>query len=163
MVCADRSPQDRAHEDAGPVDALWLGGAQACALVPGVSRNGATLSAARFRRFTREDANRLSRHVALPVIVGATVLKGVRLRRSGLPSGAAMPFAAGAAASFVSTLGSTWLIHQVERDRSLLPYALYRLGLAAAVGRELRRHSRTRTRSGSRGWGWGSGSGWSAR
>ena len=39
----------------------------------------------------------------------------------------------GAGASFASTLGSTWLIRQVERDRSLLPYAVYRLGLAAVI------------------------------
>ena len=51
---------------------LWLGVAQACALLPGVSRNGATLAAARRRGFAREDANQLSRHVALPVIAGAT-------------------------------------------------------------------------------------------
>ena len=141
MACADRSPQDRHHEDAGARDALALGLAQALALIPGVSRNGATLAAARLRRFTREDANRLSRHVALPVIAGATVLKGVRLRRRGVPAGMAIPFAVGAAASFASTLGSTWLIHQVERDRSLLPYAVYRAGLAAVVVRRLRRRA----------------------
>ena len=78
MAWADRSPQTRRHEDAGARDALYLGLAQACALVPGVSRNGATLAAARLRGFTREDANRLSRHVALPVIAGATLLKAFR-------------------------------------------------------------------------------------
>jgi undecaprenyl-diphosphatase len=140
MAWADRSPQLRGSRDADWRDALWLGLAQACALVPGVSRNGATLAAARRRQFTRADANRLSRHVALPVIAGATVLKTVRLAKRGLPPGTAGPFAAGAAASFVSTLGSTWLIRQVERDRSLLPYAAYRLALAAVVVNRLRRH-----------------------
>jgi undecaprenyl-diphosphatase len=138
MLWADRSPQLRAHEEAGYADALWLGVAQACALIPGVSRNGATLVAARRRGFRREDANRLSRHSALPVIAGATVLKGIRMRRRGLPPGMALPFAAGATASFASTLGSTWLISQVERDRSLAPYAVYRLVLAAATLRRLR-------------------------
>jgi undecaprenyl-diphosphatase len=133
MAWADRSPQTRRHEEAGAWDALWLGVAQASALIPGVSRNGATLAAARLRGFTREDANRLSRHVALPVIAGATLLKGIRLRNSGLPPSARGAFAAGAAASFASTLGSTWLIRQVERDRSLLPYAAYRTALATAV------------------------------
>ena len=85
MAWADRSPQDRSSHEAGAADALWLGVAQACALIPGVSRNGATLAAARMRRFTREDANRLSRHVALPVIAGATLLEGLRLVRRGLP------------------------------------------------------------------------------
>ena len=133
MAWSDRAPQTRRHEEAGARDALWLGFAQSCALVPGVSRNGATLAAARFRRFTRADANRLSRHVALPVIAGATALKTVRLRRRGLPPGTALPFAAGASAAFVSTLGSTWMIRQVERDRSLLPYAVYRVGLATWI------------------------------
>jgi undecaprenyl-diphosphatase len=137
MAWADRAPQARGRDQAGFLDALLLGLAQACALVPGVSRNGATLAAARARGFTREEANRLSRHVALPIIAGATLLKGVRLRRRGLTAGTGVPFAAGAAGSFVSTLGSTWLIRQVERDRSLLPYAAYRAALAAVVLRRL--------------------------
>jgi undecaprenyl-diphosphatase len=137
MAWADRSPQIRRSADAGPLDALLLGVAQAFALIPGVSRNGATLAAARMRRFTREDANKLSRHVALPVIAGATLLKTVRLMRRGLPPKSALPFALGATASFASTLGSTWLIRQVERDRSLSPYAVYRLALAALVLRRL--------------------------
>jgi undecaprenyl-diphosphatase len=138
MALADRAPQVRRHQEAGALDALWLGVAQACALVPGVSRNGATLAAARFRRFAREDANRLSRHAALPVIAGATVLKGVRLGRRGVSREVGGVLAAGAAASFASTLLSTWLIRQVERDRSLLPYALYRAGLAALIIARLR-------------------------
>jgi len=133
MAWADRAAQVRRHESAGARDALWLGIAQASALIPGVSRNGATLAAARLRGFTREDANRLSRHVALPVIAGATLLKGTRLRSRGLATRARLPFAVGAAASFASTLTSTWLIAQVERDRSLLPYALYRGALGAVV------------------------------
>ena len=133
MARADRMPQTRTSHDAGLADALALGIAQACALLPGVSRNGATLAAARRRGFTREDANKLSRHVALPVIAGATLLKSVRLARRGLPPRSALPIAIGAGASFASTLGSTWLIRQVERDRSLVPYAVYRLGLAAVV------------------------------
>jgi undecaprenyl-diphosphatase len=133
MARADRAPQTRTSHDARATDALWLGIAQACALLPGVSRNGATLAAARRRRFTREDANKLSRHVALPVIAGATLLKTVRLARRGLPPRSTMPIALGAGASFASTLGSTWLIRQVERDRSLLPYAVYRIALAGVI------------------------------
>jgi undecaprenyl-diphosphatase len=135
MLVADRAPQRRSREDAGALDALLLGVAQACALMPGVSRNGATLAAARARRFTREDANALSRHVALPIILGATALKGTRLAGRGIPPPLRRAFAAGAASAFASTLASTWLIRQVERDRSLAPYAAYRLGLALVVAR----------------------------
>ena len=113
--------------------------------MPGVSRNGATLTAARARGFHRADANALSRHVALPVIVGATALKGTRLARRGLPRGTARAFAAGAGASFASTLVSVRLIRAVERDRSLLPYAVYRAGLAALVARRVRSPRRRRS------------------
>jgi undecaprenyl-diphosphatase len=138
MAWADRTPQTRERATAGRADALALGLAQACALVPGVSRNGATLAAARRRHFTREDANTLSRHAALPLIGAATALKGVRLWRRGLPRELRAAFALGTGASFASTLASTWLIRQVERDRSLAPYAAYRLALAGLVVRRLR-------------------------
>jgi undecaprenyl-diphosphatase len=143
MAIADRSPQERTYADAGALDALCLGAAQACSLIPGVSRNGATLAAARRRRFTRVDANVLSRHAALPIIAGATLLKGLRLRARGLPAGSALPFAAGASAAFVSTLGSTRLIRALERDSSLLPYALYRMALAGLIVRRLVRDRRS--------------------
>ena len=134
---ADRSPQERGHEDAACADGFWLGVAQACALIPGVSRNGATLTAARLRGFKRADAERLSRHVALPVIGGATGLKLLRLWRDGLPDGTAVPFFVGAGSSFVSTLASTRLIGAMERDRSLLPIAGYRIALGSVVLRRL--------------------------
>ncbi len=142
MALADRRPQERGPGDAGGVDGLALGLAQAAALAPGVSRNGATLAAARWRCFTREHANLLSRTVALPVIVGATLLKGVRLRRRGLEPGLGGAMRAGIAASFASTLTSQKLIALVERDRALWPYAAYRVGLAAAVLVRLRRRGR---------------------
>jgi undecaprenyl-diphosphatase len=133
MAIADRRPQKRGPGDAGAIDGLALGLAQAAALAPGVSRNGATLAAARWRLFTREHANLLSRTVALPVIVGATLLKGVRMRRRGLEPGLGRAMGAGITASFASTLASQKLIALVERDRALWPYAAYRVGLAGAV------------------------------
>jgi len=141
MLWADRRGDEaRSREDAGLADALALGAAQASALMPGMSRNGMTLAAARLRGFGRADANQLSRHVALPVIAGATLLKGTRLVKRGLPAGLQRAFAVGAGASFVSTFGSTWLIRHVERGRSPLPYALYRSALAGAVVRRLWQH-----------------------
>ena len=138
LAAADRKPQERGFEEAVPLDGLLLGVAQACALFPGVSRNGATLTAARLRRFARVDAERLSRHVALPVIAGATALKCLRLWQRGLPEGAGPVFVVGVVASFASTLGSRPLIDLVERDRSLLPFAAYRVALGSAALRRLR-------------------------
>jgi len=133
MAIADRSPQTRRSDEAGLADAAWLGLAQALALVPGVSRNGATLTAARLLGFARADARSLSRHAALPVILGAAALKVVRLSRRRLDPHTRAVFAAGTAASFASTLVSASLIRRLERDRSPFPYAVYRVALAAAI------------------------------
>ncbi len=133
MIAADRRPQVRDRGDATALDGLTLGIAQAAALAPGISRNGATLTAARWRSFTRQHANMLSRTIALPVIVGAAVLKGARLRGRGIQPAERSSFVAGTATSFASTLGSQALIKLVERDRALWPYAAYRAGLAGTV------------------------------
>ena len=61
---------------------LALGAAQAAALVPGVSRSGATLAAARALGYSRAEASELSFGVAGPVLIGATALKAWRGRRT---------------------------------------------------------------------------------
>src|ERR1700753_1721167 len=139
MVIADRREQLRGRGEATPMDGLALGVAQAAALAPGVSRNGVTLAAARWRRFSRAQGNLLSRTIALPIIVGATGLKGTRLARRGTTPELRRTLAVGIGASFVSTLASQRLIGLVERDRALLPYAAYRAALAGVVGAKLHR------------------------
>jgi undecaprenyl-diphosphatase len=143
MALADLRRGTRTLADAGPGDGLALGLAQALALLPGVSRNGATLTAARARRFTREDAQALSWRAGLPVIAGAAGLKAHRLLQRGAPAGALAPLAVGATASFLSTLASAPLIRQGRRARALWPFALYRGGLALAAVRTTRASART--------------------
>jgi len=131
----------RGGRRAGLCDGLALGLAQAAALAPGVSRTGATLTAARARGFSRSQAHGLSRLSGLPVILGASALKAARmLKGDGIPAGAPGLLAAGGGSAFLSTLASARLMgaRGCER-RSLLPYAVYRCVLAAAVARETRR------------------------
>jgi undecaprenyl-diphosphatase len=145
MALADlRGSQLRHLADTDAGDGLALGLAQALALLPGVSRNGATLTAARARGLRRQDAQTLSWQVALPPILGATLLKGRRMLTDGVPPGLARPLAVGAGAAFLSTLACSALVAPIRRARPLLPFALYRAGLAAVVlGR---RHRARRTR-----------------
>ena len=142
MAAADGRPEERTRDDAGPLDALAIGAAQAFAHAPGVSRNGATLTAARLLRFRRADANVISRQIALPVILGAAALKGMRLARRGVPREIARGMLVGAGTAFASTLLSLRLITMLERGRSLRPYAAYRASLGAgALAALLRRGS----------------------
>jgi undecaprenyl-diphosphatase len=130
LVLADRAPATRSADDARVRDALVLGLAQAAALVPGVSRSGATLAAARALGYSRADASRLSWEVALPVLLGASALKAWRLVRA--PATGTSPLCVGAAAAFASTLATARVIG-IERRAPLWPWAAWRAGLAAAI------------------------------
>ena len=133
LVLADRRPGQRLEEDAGPRDGVLLGLAQACALVPGVSRAGATLAAARALGFARPDAVRLSRGIGVPVIAGAAVLKGVRLLQRRPGRGELATLGAGALSAAAATLAAMPLARVLERDRPLAPWAAYRCALAGVL------------------------------
>ncbi|HWJ51399.1 MAG TPA: undecaprenyl-diphosphate phosphatase [Solirubrobacteraceae bacterium] len=143
MALADaRAPRSagRPCDDAQAADGLALGLAQAGALIPGVSRNGATLTAARARGFGREASHTLSWNVALPVILGASVLKGGRLLSHGIPRPARAGLLVGGVSAFVSTLASVRALRGSGREqRSLLGYSLYRCLLAGLVMARLHR------------------------
>lgn len=94
----------RGRRAAGLLDGLALGLAQTVALVPGVSRSGATLTAARLLGFRGPDAQELSRLTAVPVIAGASALKTRRLLAREFPARFAGPLALAAASSLASTL-----------------------------------------------------------
>lgn len=143
MALADARPAGAARrlKDADVSDGLALGLAQAVALIPGVSRNGATLTAARARGFSRRDAQTLSWHAALPVILAASALEGYRPVSSCKTEDAKGTRAAGAGAALLSTLASAALLRRTPHGRgegTLLPCCLYRGVLALVVMRRLR-------------------------
>ena len=143
MALADRRRRADANGSARPQkracdvrarDGLALGLAQAAALIPGVSRNGATLTAARSRGFSRGAAQALSWHAGLPVIAGASVLEGARARRDGVTREQRLAQLTGAVGAFASTLAVARLLKRQLRDgQPLWPYALYRALLATLV------------------------------
>jgi undecaprenyl-diphosphatase len=140
MTLADRGEGARRREDANARDGLALGLAQAAALIPGVSRNGATLAAARGLGFARGEAQSLSWHAGLPVILGASVLEGAHLRRAGAARGERATIALGGGGAFVSTILSARLLRRRLRDgQALAPYSVYRCLLAVLVLARLRR------------------------
>jgi undecaprenyl-diphosphatase len=153
-----RGDAERERRDAGPRDGLALGIAQALALAPGISRSGATLTAARARGFGRADATALSWHAGLPVLLGASALKGWRLRervrREALGQGTSdtteESVRGGALlAGGLSAFGSTLLSARAARrmrigERPLLGFAVYRCLLAWLVARRGRGERRAR-------------------
>jgi undecaprenyl-diphosphatase len=134
----DEGRSSRSVGDVDARDGLTLGVAQALALIPGVSRSGATLAGARARGFSRQDADRLSWTVGLPVIAGAVLLKGTRLARKGVPRGLRLPLAVGAGSAFLSTLASTKALGPGCRATLLPACVAYRAAFALLVIRRMR-------------------------
>ncbi len=76
LLIADRVPKGRKSESSARVgDALFVGGMQVLATLPGLSRSGLTISAGLLRGFERQFAVRFSFIMSIPAVLGATVLE----------------------------------------------------------------------------------------
>jgi undecaprenyl-diphosphatase len=112
-------------------DGFVIGLAQACALVPGVSRSGSTLTAGMFLGFKRTDAARYSFLLSVP----AVVLSGLfELRHIGDGNGAAaVPTAIATLAAFVVGYASIAFLLRYLGNHSTVVFVIYRVALGALV------------------------------
>ncbi len=124
-----RSANERGIEGWTLRDALIMGFAQALALVPGVSRSGATISAARFLGYERNVAARLSFLMALPVTLGAVILKVPKMLAGGLDP----VLVAGIVTAAVVGVASIRVLFAWVRTRSYLPFVIYRFAFSALI------------------------------
>ncbi|MDR1288418.1 MAG: undecaprenyl-diphosphate phosphatase [Treponema sp.] len=114
-------------------DALVIGIFQAVAIIPGVSRSGATLSGSLFRRLDRNFAARFSFLLSIPAILGALVLQ-LKDMAGGAPGGdaagiGAAPIIAGTLTAAVVGFFSIRLMLKIIRERSLIIFAVYTAAL----------------------------------
>ncbi|MDX6423129.1 MAG: undecaprenyl-diphosphatase, partial [Gaiellaceae bacterium] len=131
---ADRRPERKTMDEVGLWGAFGMGCAQALALMPGVSRSGITITAARFLGLTRDAAARLSFLLLVPIVLGAVLLKGVTdVLLGDLPAGWAGPFVVGTlAAAGTGLLAIQGLLGYVQRHDYTV-FVVYRLIVAAIV------------------------------
>lgn len=112
--------------------ALTIGLAQVLALVPGTSRSGITMTAARFLGMEREEAARFSILISIPTILGAGAIKGWDVYESGdWALTADLGLAAGL--SFVTALIAIVLMMAWLKRAGFTPFVLYRLALGGAL------------------------------
>ena len=122
----------RTMADISWVHALAIGVAQAAALVPGVSRSGATITCALFLGLARPEAARFSFLLGIPAIGAAGVFE---LRDAMHAKGGAGPLALAVGtltAAVVGYLSIAWLLRYLSR-RTLAPFCIYRVALAALL------------------------------
>ena len=102
------------------------------ALIPGTSRSGITMTAARWLGFARTDAARLSLLMSIPVIVAAGALKGIELYRSG-DAVLSLQVLVAAGLAFVVALAAIAAMMAWLQRMSFTPFVIYRIVLGAAL------------------------------
>lgn len=131
MVWADRRGEkaDGVWRGAGATKIVLIGCAQALALMPGVSRSGATMSAALLLGLGRGEAAELSFLMATPIVAGAALLKLRHLGAADLNG----PFCLGLTVSAVVGFAAVGAFIRFLPKGGLKPYALYRVALGLAA------------------------------
>ena len=122
----------RRVEHLGINDALLIGFAQVLALMPGTSRSGITMTAARILGVERGDAARFSMLLSIPAIIGAGALVGLDLIQAGnvrLTNEAILA----AGLSFVTALVAISFLMAWLRRFSFAPFAVYRIILGGGL------------------------------
>jgi undecaprenyl-diphosphatase len=116
-------------------EAIWIGVAQAAAILPGLSRSGCTIGLGMASHLHPRAAATFSFLMAIPVIGAACALELLQILHSGQLQTPVTHLAAGVAVSFVSGLLSlSWLLNWLERGRfSLYAWWCIPLGLAVLV------------------------------
>lgn len=109
-------------------DSLVIGSAQALAIIPGVSRSGATITAGLFRNLDRVAAARFSFLLATPIIAGAALKKLYDVvKHGGIPADMHMPFAVGIVVSGLAGLAVIAFFLRYLQHRTLNFFVYYRI------------------------------------
>ena len=112
------------------LDAFFCGCAQAFALIPGVSRSGATITAARALGFDRESAATFSFMMSMPIIAAAALLK---VPKALAESGVTLSLTVAVLTAAVSSLFAISVLLRYVKTRGLGVFAVYRFVLGAVV------------------------------
>ncbi|GAB6175003.1 undecaprenyl-diphosphatase UppP [Paradesulfitobacterium aromaticivorans] len=129
LYWADRRPQVRELGTMKLSDALWIGLSQAFAIIPGVSRSGSTMTAARILSLNREDAAKFSFLMSTPIVFGAGILKLRHLTAEAIN----LPFMVGVISSFVVGILSISFLLQYLRRSNFKVFVGYRFLLGLVV------------------------------
>src|ERR1019366_6050132 len=125
-----RSSSERHLASYTNLDALLTGCAQAFALIPGVSRSGATITAGRALGFDRASAATFSFMMSMPIIAAAALLKVPKALAQG---GVTIPLAVAVVTAAASSALAITVLLRFVKSRGLGVFALYRFALGAAV------------------------------
>jgi undecaprenyl-diphosphatase len=131
MIYAERNGrQDRRERQVGPRDVIIIGLWQCLALIPGVSRSGATISAGLIRNLERVAATRLSFFLAIPALVAAGALE---LKKSTGQGVGFAPTLVGTVVAFVVAYAAiAWLLRFVAHH-PITAFVPYRVALGVIV------------------------------
>ena len=126
--------RERPLQSVGVIDGLMVGFAQALALIPGISRSGATISGGLLLGFRRDAAARLGFLLGIPAIAGAGTIELKHLVESSEDLAASAPLLAiGVVSAFLSGLVAIKLLFRILDGGSTRIFVAYRLAFAAVL------------------------------
>lgn len=129
---ADRfGKEERSYENLTLRDAIIVGCAQALALVPGTSRSGVTMTAARFLGYKRVEAARFSFLLSIPAVAGAGTL--VALELADATAQMQMDALITGALTFVAAFATMAFLMNFLRKATMMVFVVYRVALGVAL------------------------------
>lgn len=127
-----RGGQEKHSNDWTLRDAIIMGLWQAIALIPGTSRSGITITAARYLGYDRESAARVAMLMSIPTIIASGVFAGAEVIATA-DAQTARDGAIAAVLSFVAALGALVLMFKLLKSVSFTPYVIYRVILGVVL------------------------------
>ena len=113
-------------------DAILMGVAQAAALIPGVSRSGATISMGRALGYDRETATRYAFLLAIPAVIGAGIFELKEIPHGHNDYGWGPTILATVVSFVIGYAAIAWLLRYVA-TKSYTPFVIYRVALGGAT------------------------------
>ena len=133
LIAANKIPsKDRKFNELGVFRSIIVGLCQAIALLPGISRSGATLTGGLLCGLEGVEAARFSFLMAIPVIAGAGLLEGLKAAGGSYPSDIFLPILTGMFAAFIVALVSIRILFWIVKNVKLNIFGYYTIALGVS-------------------------------
>lgn len=134
LLIADRVGKGVYNVDSlPPIRAFGVGFIQLFAVVPGISRSGATITGGLFAGLDKKNAVKLSFLMSLPAIAGANILEFFDIAENPLPEGSIPALIAGVLAALASGLLAIKLLQYMANNRKMSVFSVYCMAVGVAA------------------------------
>lgn len=134
IIAEKKAKQQKQTKDIKWPDSLWIGISQAIAILPGVSRSGATIATGMFRNLKRTSAAKFSFLLSIIAIFGAATLSALKIFFDGETiNGSSLEIIFGAIFAFLAGFLAIKFLMSFFKKHGLIPFAIYIIALGSII------------------------------